>query len=91
MTHAATTAARGHYYVPAASRYSTYLSVGVFLTALGFIFKINGTPSGVWSMLAGAALITYVVVGWLDVRPEYHVGEDSGCRWIFFCPDICLG
>ena len=48
----------------AVSRYSTYLSVGVFLTALGFIFRINGTPAGIWSLLLGAALITYVVIGW---------------------------
>ncbi|MDD2924415.1 cytochrome c oxidase subunit 3 [Rhodoferax sp.] len=94
MTHATASAGRGHYFVPAASNYSTYLSVGVFLTALGFIFQINGTPAGVWSMLAGAALILYVVVGWFgeliseNVRGVYTKWEDRSYRigmvWFIF-------
>ena len=48
-------ASRGHYFVPATSNYSTFLSAGIFMLALGFIFKINGSPPGVWSMWIGAA------------------------------------
>ncbi|OIN92007.1 MAG: cytochrome c oxidase subunit 3 [Comamonadaceae bacterium CG1_02_60_18] len=94
MTHAAVTADRGHYFVPAASNYSTYLSVGIFLTALGFIFKINGTPAGGWGMLVGAALIAYVVIGWFgqiineNIRGVYTKWEDRSYRigmvWFIF-------
>jgi len=93
MTHAAA-AERGHYFVPAASHYSTYLSVGIFLTALGFIFKVNGTPAGGWGMLAGAALMVYVVIGWFgqiigeNVRGVYTKWEDRSYRigmvWFIF-------
>ena len=94
MTHATQTAARGHYFVPAASRYSTYLSVGIFMLALGFILRINGTPEGLWSMLLGASLITYVVVGWFgdliseNMRGVYTPWEDRSYRigmvWFIF-------
>lgn len=94
MTHAAVTADRGHYFVPAASLYSTYLSVGIFLTALGFIFRLNGTPAGAWSMLAGFALILYVVIGWFgqiigeNIRGVYTKWEDRSYRigmvWFIF-------
>jgi len=94
MTHAATAVARGHYFVPHASHYSTYLSVGIFLTALGFIFRLNGIPAGLWSMLAGAALILYVVIGWFgqiiseNIRGVYTKWEDRSYRigmvWFIF-------
>jgi cytochrome c oxidase subunit 3 len=94
MTHSTTPSARGHYFVPAASHYSTYLSVGIFLLALGFIVRINGTPAGLWSMLAGAALILYVVIGWFgeviseSIRGVYTKWEDRSYRigmvWFIF-------
>ena len=56
MTDATHEQAKGHYFVPAASNYSTYLSAGIFLLALGFIFKLNNVPAGVWSMLLGFGL-----------------------------------
>jgi cytochrome c oxidase subunit 3 len=94
MTHATTTATRGHYFVPAASHYSSLLSVGIFLLALGFIFRINEIPQGIWSMFAGAAIILYVVVGWFgeviseNVRGVYTHWEDRSYRigmvWFIF-------
>ena len=94
MTHAPQTPDRGHYYVPAASRYSTYLSGGIFLLALGFIFRLNAMPPGIWSMLLGAALILYVVVAWFgdligeNVRGVYTHWEDRSYRigmvWFIF-------
>lgn len=95
MTTPTTQAAgRGHYFVPAASHYSTFLSVGIFLTAVGFIFRINGTPQGVWSMLVGAAMLLYVVVGWFgeliseNLRGLYTRWEDRSYRigmvWFIF-------
>jgi cytochrome c oxidase subunit 3 len=85
MTHN-NTAVRGHYFVPAASHYSTLLSVGIFFLALGFIFRINDIPQGIWSMLAGAATILYVVIGWFgeiigeNVRGVYTKWEDRSYR-----------
>ena len=94
MTHSSQPTARGHYFVPAASHYSTYLSVGIFLLALGFIVRINGTPAGLWSMLTGVALIVYVVVGWFgeviseNIRGVYTKWEDRSYRigmvWFIF-------
>ena len=94
MTHATTTATRGHYFVPAASHYSSLLSVGIFFLALGFIFRLNEFPQGIWSMFAGGAMILYVVVGWFgeviseNVRGVYTHWEDRSYRigmvWFIF-------
>lgn len=94
MTHSPQAPGRGHYYVPTVSPYSTYLSVGIFLLALGFIFRLNGMPPGIWSMLLGAALILYVVVSWFgdligeNLRGVYTRWEDRSYRigmvWFIF-------
>lgn len=94
MTNTPTHAAKGHYFVPAASHYSTFLSVGIFLLALGFVFRLNGVPPGIWSMLVGTALIIYVIVGWFgEVIGEnrkgiYTAWEDRSYRigmvWFIF-------
>ncbi|TXH89067.1 MAG: cytochrome c oxidase subunit 3 [Rhodoferax sp.] len=76
MTDATHEQAKGHYFVPAASNYSTFLSAGIFMMALGFIFKLNNVPAGVWSMLLGAAFILYVIVGWFgEVIAENRGGK----------------
>ena len=69
MTPSPTPQSQGHYFVPATSNYSTFLSAGIFMLALGFIFKLNGVPAGTWSMLFGAALILYVIF-WLVWRGD---------------------
>jgi cytochrome c oxidase subunit III len=94
MTHTPAHEAKGHYFVPAASNYSTFLSAGIFLLALGFIFRLNGVPPGVWSMLLGTALILYVIFGWFgeviseNTRGIYTVWEDRSYRigmvWFIF-------
>jgi cytochrome c oxidase subunit 3 len=94
MINASQATARGHYFVPAASHYSTFLSVGIFMLALGFIFRLNGTPPGIWSMLFGAALIVYVIIGWFgeliseNLRGAYTGWEDRSYRigmvWFIF-------
>lgn len=94
MSSTAIPDAKPHYFVPAASHYSTFLSSGIFLLALGFIFKLNGVPSGVWSMLFGAALILYVVVRWFSeviaesISGKYTAWEDRSYRigmvWFIF-------
>lgn len=83
-----------HYFVPAASHYSTFLSSGIFLLALGFIFRLNGEASGLWSMLFGSALILYVVVRWFSeviaesISGKYTAWEDRSYRigmvWFIF-------
>jgi cytochrome c oxidase subunit 3 len=80
--------------VPAASHYSTFLSVGIFMLALGFVFRLNGTPPGIWSMVMGAALIVYVIIGWFgeliseNLRGAYTLWEDRSYRigmvWFIF-------
>jgi cytochrome c oxidase subunit 3 len=64
------------------------------MLALGFIFKLNGTAPGVWSMLLGTALILYVIFGWFgeliseNVRGIYTLWEDRSYRigmvWFIF-------
>lgn len=81
------TEAQGHYFVPSVSRYSALLSAAVFLLALGFILRINEVPNGLWSMLAGAGLMLYVIVGWFaevigeSVGGLYRKWEDRSYRW----------
>jgi cytochrome c oxidase subunit 3 len=94
MSTAATSEAKGHYFVPGASHYSTFLSVGIFLLALGFVFRLNSTPAGLWSMLMGAGLILYVIVGWFgeviqeSISGIYTKWEDRSYRigmvWFIF-------
>jgi cytochrome c oxidase subunit 3 len=94
MTTTPSPQAKAHYYVPATSNYSTFLSAGIFLLALGFIFRLNGVPPGMWSMLLGTALILYVIVGWFgeviseNTRGIYTLWEDRSYRigmvWFIF-------
>ncbi|MEI8325347.1 MAG: cytochrome c oxidase subunit 3 [Betaproteobacteria bacterium] len=80
MSNTTTSDAKQHYFVPAASHYSTFLSIGIFLLALGFVLRINGTPPGLWSMLLGAALILYVLVGWFGEVIRESIGGIYG-KW----------
>lgn len=81
------TETQGHYYVPEPSRYPIMVSGGLFCLALGFILKINSMAAGTWAMLAGLALIVYVLFGWFGkVIGEsegglYHKWEDHAFRW----------
>ena len=94
MKHSQVSEAKGHYYVPAGSHYSTILSAGIFMLAMGFIFKLNGVAMGNWSMLLGAAQIIYVIVGWFgevireSLAGKYTFWEDRSYRigmvWFIF-------
>ena len=94
MSNPAVTQGKGNYFVPHASHYSTFLSVGIFLLAMGFVFRLNDIAAGVWSMLAGAAVILYVVFGWFgeviheNVTGIYKKWEDRSFRigmvWFIF-------
>lgn len=94
MTDVTHEQAKGHYFVPAASNYSTFLSAGIFMMALGFIFKLNNVPAGVWSMWLGFAFILYVIIGWFgelireNLSGKYTQWEDRSYRigmvWFIF-------
>jgi cytochrome c oxidase subunit III len=59
-----TAASHDHYFVPEPSLYPVILSAGMFLLALGFVQMVNHMAPGKWCMLAGAAIIVYVLFGW---------------------------
>lgn len=94
MTTSPASQSQTHYFVPAASNYSVYLSVGIFMLALGFIFKLNGAAPGVYVMVVGAAYILYVLLGWFkevigeNRRGVYTRWEDRSYRigmvWFIF-------
>jgi cytochrome c oxidase subunit III len=81
------THATDRYYVPQPSPYPILLSFGLFLLALGFIFKINDFAPGIWSMAGGASLILYVLFGWFgavigeSVSGAYREREDRSFRY----------
>lgn len=56
--------ANGGYYLPEPSPWPVIMSAGLFVTALGFILQINGYAPGPWLMLAGAAVIVYIMFRW---------------------------
>ncbi len=79
MSHASHETGQGHYFVPAASHYSTVLSVGIFTLALGFILQLNSMAAGPWVMVLGALAILAVVVGWFgEVIAENLSGKYTG-------------
>ena len=94
MSHASAPDHKGHYFVPAGSHYSTQLSVGIFLMALGLILQVNGVGNAMWSSLVGAGLVIYVLFGWFgeiiseNIGGQYTHWEDRSFRvgmvWFIF-------
>ena len=88
------TATHNRYFVPDSSKYSMLLSLGIFFLALGFVLKINAVSAGLFSMLAGAAAIIYVVFAWFgavvgeNLSGLYKNWEDRSFRlgmvWFIF-------
>ena len=52
------------YYLPEPSRWPITASIGVFVLLFGVVFWVNGQGSGPWIMLAGAAVLVYLLQGW---------------------------
>ena len=75
-----------HYYVPNPSAYPILMSSGVFLLVLGFIMWVNSYNFGNVTMIAGAALITIILFGWLGAvineseSGSYNKWEDRSFR-----------
>jgi cytochrome c oxidase subunit 3 len=56
--------AKGSYYLPEPSPWPIITSSGLFLLALGLILTINSVGTGHWILLAGAAVVIYMVIRW---------------------------
>ncbi len=77
----------GGYYLPKPSPYPILLSTSLFCLLLGFMLIINAVGFGVWPVLAGTALLLYVLFGWFGkvIRENqsglYQAREDRSFRW----------
>jgi cytochrome c oxidase subunit 3 len=67
-------AANGGYYLPNPSPWPVITSAGIFTLALGFILTMNSLGAGPWVMLAGAAIIVYMMIRWFG----QVIGESEG-------------
>jgi len=64
----------GSYYLPTPSPWPVITSAGLFILALGFVLFLNNFSAGTWIMLAGAAIIIYMMFRWFG----QVVGESEG-------------
>jgi cytochrome c oxidase subunit 3 len=69
--------AQGSYYLPNPSPWPVLISSGLFLLALGFILLMNSVGAGPWLMLAGAAVIVFIMTRWF----AQVIGESEGGRY----------
>ena len=68
--------AKGSYYLPEPSAWPIVTSAGMFLLALGLILTINSVAPGSWIMLAGFAVIVYMMIRWFgQVITESEAGS----------------
>jgi cytochrome c oxidase subunit 3 len=67
------------YYLPEPSRWPITASLGVFVLLFGVVFWVNGQGAGPWIMLAGAAVLIYLLKGWFSqVIDENLTGRYNG-------------
>jgi cytochrome c oxidase subunit 3 len=82
MVHAPT-----HYYVPEPSRWPIFGSIGLLLLATGAVLTFNKIGPGLWVLLAGLAVLVYMMFGWFGtVIRESEGGKfnkqvDVSFRW----------
>ncbi len=69
--------AHGNYYLPNPSPWPVFISGGLFTLALGFILMINSVGVGSWLMLAGAAVIIFIMSRWFG----QVIGESEGGKY----------
>jgi cytochrome c oxidase subunit 3 len=80
----------GNYYLPNPSPWPIITSAGLFLLALGGVLTINSVGVGKWVLLAGAAVIIYIMIRWFgQVIGEseggmYNKQVDVSFRWGMF-------
>ena len=79
--------AKDSYYLPDPSPWPVFVSIGLFLLALGFTLQINGYAVGPWSMLLGAGIIIFIVIRWFaqvigeSEKGTYNMQVDRSFRW----------
>ncbi|XGA72795.1 cytochrome c oxidase subunit 3 [Chitinibacter sp. SCUT-21] len=76
-----------HYFVPSPSRWPIVGSVALFCMGLGAALSINNVSGGVWVLIAGFAILLWMMSGWFgDVvreseRGNYGQQVDYSFRW----------
>jgi cytochrome c oxidase subunit 3 len=66
------------YYVPSSSHWPIVASISIFTMMVGAATLLNGADMGKWVMLAGSALLVYMLFGWFgDVIDESCSGKYS--------------
>jgi cytochrome c oxidase subunit 3 len=84
---AGTHAAAPHYYVPAPSQWPLVGSIAMLFAGFGAVGTVNHTAWGLWSLLAGFAILFYMMVGWFGAvaneseRGQYNQLVDTSFRW----------
>jgi cytochrome c oxidase subunit 3 len=75
------------YYLPEPSHWPVVGSCALFLMALGATFWMNGLGAGPWLVLAGFAVLIYMLFGWFGVvireseAGKYNKQVDVSFRW----------
>jgi cytochrome c oxidase subunit 3 len=77
----------GGYYLPEPSRWPIFGSIGLFLMAFGAVLTMNAVSGGGYVLLAGAAVIIYMMFGWFGTvigeseSGKYNKQVDVSFRW----------
>jgi len=80
-------ASSGSYYLPNPSPWPIITSAGLFTLALGTVLFMNNLGAGPWLMLAGAAIIIYMMFRWFgqvigeSESGAYNAQVDLSFRW----------
>jgi len=80
-------ASSGSYYLPNPSPWPIITSAGLFTLALGTVLFLNNLGAGPWLMLAGAAIIIYMMFRWFgqvigeSESGAYNSQVDLSFRW----------
>ncbi len=71
--------AQDRYYIPHGSHWPAVGSIGLFFLMLGVSVWLNGSQPGFWIMLAGAAIVIFMLIGWFgEVIGENQAGLYNG-------------
>src|SRR4030095_15859537 len=87
MSAATTPGAKPYYFVPQPSHWPITGSCALFLLALGAAFWFNAYAFGPWLVLAGFAVLTFMLFGWfgrvIDESEDrlYNKKVDTSFRW----------
>ncbi len=75
------------YYLPEPSHWPVTGSIGIFLMAIGAVLLINHVGGGGYVLLAGAAVMVYMLFGWFGTvigeseSGKYNKQVDASYRW----------